>query len=110
MIFWQRMWLLFVLCPKNLPGAKLKRFALTVLAEEISRQLNSDSVMWLLVITIMQTYTKKKQVGQKKIITYTQFKEKGGSGNILLELRSVFKEIKSLKKSLMLNGITVISG
>ena len=52
----------------------------------------------------MQTYTKKKQVGQKKM-PYTQFKEKGGSGNILLELRSVFKEIKSLKKSLMLSGV-----
>lgn len=33
--------------------------------EEISKQPNIDSVAWLLVITLMQDYNEKEQLGEK---------------------------------------------
>lgn len=59
------MWLAFA-CPKNLPETKLKSFRLMVLAE-VSRQPSVDFVMWLLVVTFMQIYNEKEQVGQREI-------------------------------------------
>lgn len=45
------------------------------LAEEISRQSNIDSVLWLLVITFMQIYNEKEQAEQRKTQNL-QFEEK----------------------------------
>lgn len=42
-------------CTKNLPEAKLKSMGQISLAVEISSQPNTDSVTWLLVITLMTT-------------------------------------------------------
>ena len=44
----------FCPCPKSLPEAKVKSFGLILLAEEISKQPSIDSVMWLLVLTLMK--------------------------------------------------------
>jgi hypothetical protein len=70
MIFWQRMWLLFCPCPKDLPEANLKWFVLMALAEEISRQHSIDFVGWLL-----QIYNEKEQ-GRQREIQIAQFEEK----------------------------------
>ena len=40
--------------PKNPPETKLKSYGLMVLVEEISKQPSIDSVMWLLVLTLMK--------------------------------------------------------
>lgn len=50
----------FCPCLRNPPEAKLKDFELILLAEEISRQLYIDVVMWLLVITLEQVYNEKE--------------------------------------------------
>lgn len=59
---------LFFFCPclKNLLGAKLKSYGLILLAEEISRQSNNDSVTWSLGITLMKIYSEKEQTGQRE--------------------------------------------
>jgi len=62
------------------------------LAEEISRQPSIDSVVWLLVVTLIQFIIRRNKLSKEK---YKMFEEK----------RSTRKcnTIKSLKKSLMLN-------
>ena len=52
-----------VLCPclKSLPEAKVKRFGLILLAEEISKQPIIASVVWLLVFTLVEIYNEKEQ-------------------------------------------------
>ena len=40
-------------CPKNLPNAELKCDRLISLAEEISKQYNTESVEWLLLKSFM---------------------------------------------------------
>lgn len=60
LVFWQSLWLLSVLCPKNLYEGKIKSFRL------ISRQINTDSVMWLLVIIHMQLHNENEQAGPKR--------------------------------------------
>ena len=52
----------FCSCPKSLFEAKMKSFGLILLAEEISKQCSIDSVMWLLVLTLMKIYNEKEQV------------------------------------------------
>jgi hypothetical protein len=54
-------------CPKKLPERKQKTFGLMALAEEILRLPIIDCVTWLLVITLMQIYNVKEQVGQREI-------------------------------------------
>jgi hypothetical protein len=39
------------------------------LAEELSRQSSIDQVTWLLVITFIQIYSEKEQVGQRETQT-----------------------------------------
>lgn len=56
----------FCLCPKILPENKLKGFGLTSLAVKTSRQPNTDTVMLLLVLILIQVYNEKEQVGQKE--------------------------------------------
>jgi len=63
-------------------------FGLMVLSEENSRQLNIDSVTWLLVVTLMQNYSKKEQAEQGKIQTYS-VRRKGAPGSVM-ELLSSF--------------------
>ena len=46
-----------------------------LLAEEISRQLNTDSVIWLLLSTLQLVYNEKEQSGKKKYKS-VQFEEK----------------------------------
>ena len=46
----------------NLPEAKLKRFGLSTLAEKISKQLNVDCVLWLLLGMIIPIYSEKEQL------------------------------------------------
>jgi hypothetical protein len=45
---------------KSLPEDKLKNFESIALAEEISKHPSIDSVMWLLVASLMQIYTEKE--------------------------------------------------
>ena len=56
----------FCSCKKNLPEAKLKSFGLIALAKEMSKQPSNDSVMWLLVFTLMQIYNETEQSEQGK--------------------------------------------
>lgn len=46
---------------------KLKSFELIALGEDISIQPSIDSVVWLLIITLMQIYIKKTQARQREI-------------------------------------------
>ena len=108
-MFWQRMWLPFALVQKTknknnnknkkqkkLSVATLKSFEIMELAEEISRQPSIDSVMWLLVVTLMQIYNDKEQAEQGKIQNVQI--EKKRSNRCIKKLSPVLKEIKSLKK------------
>ena len=52
---------------KSLPEAKVKSFVFFPLAEEISKQPSIDSVMWLLVLTLMKIYNEKEKAEQGKI-------------------------------------------
>jgi len=79
------MWLIFFSfcsCLKSLPEAKLKKsFGLiTKLAEKISEQPSIDSVVWLLMFTLMKIYNEKEQAGQGKIQN-VQLEGKGGRGD-----------------------------
>lgn len=49
----------FCPCPKSLPEAKLMSFGLIPLAEEISKP-SIDSVLWLLMFTLMKIYNEKE--------------------------------------------------
>lgn len=60
--------------------------------------------MWLLVVTLRQICNEKEQAEQEKLQS-VQFEEKGVPGNILLVPCVVLREIQSLKKHLLLNGI-----
>lgn len=48
------------------------------MAEDISKELSIDCVVWLLVVSIIQIYNEKDEVGQGKIQN-VQFEVKGGS-------------------------------
>ena len=41
-------------CLKSLPEAKMKRFGLILLAEELSKQPSIDCVMWLLAFMVIK--------------------------------------------------------
>jgi hypothetical protein len=51
----------FCPCPKSLPGTNMKSFRLNPLAELISKQPSIDSVLWLLVFTLMKIYNENEQ-------------------------------------------------
>jgi hypothetical protein len=57
----------FCPCLKHLLESELKSFGLSKLAEEISKQLHMDSVIWMLVLASVQVYDEKEQVEQIKI-------------------------------------------
>ena len=46
----------FCPCLKTLSEAKMKKFGLILLADEISKQPSVDSVMWLLAVTLKKMY------------------------------------------------------
>lgn len=48
-----------------MPMGKLKSLGLMILAE-IPSQSSIDSIMWLLVVTLMQIYNENKQTEQEK--------------------------------------------
>ena len=79
------MWLLFALV-QSLPEAKEKRLGLIPLSEEISKQPRIDSIVWLLVVTVMNIYNEEKQENIK-----FEEKKNGVKGN---GVKSSFKEIK----------------
>ena len=56
----------------------MKSFGLNPLAKEISKQPSIDSVVWLLVLTLMKMYNEKEQAEQGKIQN-VQFEEKRGT-------------------------------
>ena len=85
---------------KSLPEDKLKNFALMSLAEEIVRHPTIDCVVWLLVATLMQIYNEKEEAGQTEMQN-GQFEERP-------EAECIVQGDKSLKKSLILNGIRKI--
>ena len=101
MIFLAKDVVAFCPCPENkttttttkIPVATLKSFEIMELAEEISRQPSIDSVMWLLVVTLMQIYNDKEQAEQGKIQNVPI--EKKRSNRCIKKLSPVLKEIKS---------------
>ena len=56
----------FCSLPEHLPEAKGKSFRLILLAEEILKQPSIDSVVWLLVITLVKIHGGKEQAEQSK--------------------------------------------
>lgn len=78
-----------------MPEANFKRSGLATLAEEISREPNTDSGLWLLEVTLMQIYNKKEQDEQGKVQSLGR---KGASRNVV-ESSPVLKKIKRLQKS-----------
>ena len=67
-----------------------------ILAKEISKQSSIDCVLWLLVSSVMQIYTKKEQAKQGKIQN-VQFEEKGSIGKYN-RARSSAQEDKKLNR------------
>ena len=57
----------FCSCPKSLSETKVKSFGLIPLAEEVLIQSSIDSVVLLLVATLIQIYNKKEQAEKVKI-------------------------------------------
>ena len=51
----------FLSCLKSLSEDKVKNFGLIPLAEEISKQPSIDSVLWLLIVTLVKIYNEKEQ-------------------------------------------------
>lgn len=72
-------------CPKNSPEANQKSNRLISLAEKISKQPNSDFVIWLLIITLIQVYNEKEYMEQK--VTENILKEKIVPRKLMLEPR-----------------------
>lgn len=71
---------------------------LILLVEEITRQLNFHSVVWMLTTTLRQIYNEKEQVEQKGMQN-VKFEGKQAPGYLMLELSPVLKEMRSLKKT-----------
>lgn len=87
-----------------MPEIRLKSNELIYLAEEILRRPNTGFVMWLLAISNRQVCNGKEQVEQKEMQKYG-FRRKIAPGNLTLKPRLVLKEMRKLKRGLILNGI-----
>lgn len=61
------MWMPFTLA-QSLPETKVKIFGLITLVEEILKQPSTHSVVWLLLVTLIQIYNEKVQAEQGKNI------------------------------------------
>lgn len=99
MIFWQR---IFCSYSKNMPETKLKRSGLLTLAE-MSRPPRSDCAWWLFVVTLRQIYNETSNLPKEKDKRFS-LRRNGAQGSVM-ELSPFFKEMKTLKKSQMLNVI-----
>ena len=53
----------------------MKNFGLNLLVEKISKQPSIDSVVWLLVVTLMKIYNEEEQAEQGKLQN-VKFEEK----------------------------------
>lgn len=89
----QRMWLLLP-HPKNLPEAKLRSFGLISLAEETSMDSLMLTLLWLLVITLMQMFNGKEEKWGKKKWKMFSLRRKKEPRNLMLEPRFVLRETK----------------
>ena len=65
----------------------MKSFGLILLTEEISKQLSIESVVWLLMLTLMKIYSEKEQTEQGKYL------RRKGAPESRKEQSPVFKEI-----------------
>lgn len=88
----QRMWLLLP-HPKNLPEAKLRSFGLISLAEETSMDSLKLTLLWLLVITLLQTFNGKEKWGKKKWKMF-RLRRKKEPRNLMLAPRFVLREMR----------------
>jgi hypothetical protein len=64
-MFWGRMWLLSALVQKYLPGANFKTSGLTALAEDTSRESNTDSVLWSLEVSLCRCVIKRSKTSKE---------------------------------------------
>lgn len=69
----------FFPCPKNHPEAKLKHLGLISLAEELPRETNIDSAVWLWEISLLQINNEKEQAKHKET-QKVQFEDKMSTG------------------------------
>lgn len=79
--------------PPNLPDSKQKSFQLMALTEAISSKLSTNCVVWLLVVTLKQTYDEQASWTRRNTKCTVW---KGTPGNIM-GLSSVLKDIRNLK-------------
>lgn len=100
------MWLSFVIL-QILPETKLKYFGLVGLTQEISRQYSIDCAVCLLVTTLMQISNEKDEAGQREIQKLYSFKRKRTIKSVMKQ-SPVIRKIKSLKESLILNGLKCV--
>ena len=56
-----------MLLSEEFSEAKVKSFGLISLAEEISKQPSIDTALWILVLSLMKTYSEKEQAEQGKL-------------------------------------------
>lgn len=98
----QRVWVLFALCPKNLPEAKCKSF-------ELIAQFNFKAGQYglsRLVFSDCSYLNEKEETKEKEIqnVVYC-LKRKRVLKNVMLVSIPVLKEMRNLNKGIMLNGI-----
>lgn len=79
-----------------MPEANFKRSGLAALAEEISREPNTDSGPWLLEVTLMQIYNKKERDAQGKVQSLGR---KGASRNVVESSPVLKRTEQRLQKS-----------
>lgn len=70
-IFWQRMWLPFVLVLRTYLRPNLTYSRLISLVEDISRETNINYVKWLLVIILIQVFSESEQKGRRENKMYS---------------------------------------
>ena len=84
----------------------MEEFRTNSLIQEVSRKASIGYVIWLLVITLFQIYNEKEKIGQKiQNVMYLFGGDKTVPRNVMLEPTPVLKEIRPLKKCLILNKI-----
>lgn len=84
----------------SLPVVKRRSFGLTLLAEERSRWPTSDCV-----ICHFRTSTVKRHRWGEETSTRYSLRRKGTLGSLTCEPSLVLKDVRSLNKSLVLNGL-----
>lgn len=85
-----------------MPETKLKNSGLLTLAE-MSVQPSIDCILWLFFSFFCRSIKKRSKLHKEKD-KINSLRRKGAPGSVM-ELDLVLNDIKTLKKSLMLNGI-----